>query len=158
MNNDFSFVHANGMALDSTDPEVNYLYVADPLPRDVSVFLVPKTLNGIKETKLKSSVKHVKIIKFPDAIDNLEFDEITKKLYIGTLPFMNSFLARVMDYNSSVPGSLFVYDTLNETAVPRRVMYHSGKFLKQLAICLYADEKTVFCGGPHDPVILVCEV
>ena len=141
---DETFVGANGMTISA---DRNLLFVNDPTEKLITVFKVNK--HDLKLTKEST-------IQLPVAADNIEYDDETGDILMGTIPDITPMVKKGFGYEEVlVPGGLAVAGRQGPGWVVRDVLEHDGAKLEQVSAAARFGS-TVFLGSPGAEGLLVC--
>ena len=139
------FNGANGMTV-SSDRQL--VFVNDPMEKVVTVMRKePGSYQLTKES----------LIKLPVPADNIEYDDETAELIIGTIPDVPAAMEHMMGNKSvAVPGGMAIASRLPTGGWQvRDVLEHDGTKLAQIsAAARYGG--TVILGSPGSEGLLVC--
>ena len=143
---DVAFVGANGMTISQ---DRSLLFVNDPLEKMITVFKVDK--NNLKLTKES-------VIRLPVAADNIEYDDESDQILIGTIPDITPMLQKTKGGEEiKVPGGLALADRDGQGSGwrVRDVLEHDGSKLSQISAASRFGS-TVFLGSPGAEGLLLC--
>ena len=117
---DQKFVGANGITISGDRGQV---FVNDPTEKAITVFNVDQKNHKL----LKDSV-----IKLPLNADNIEYDDATGEIVIGTIPCLMTAIRKSMDPDSvaGVPGGMAVASRRGSGWVVRDILEHDGSKVK----------------------------
>jgi len=140
---DETFVGANGMTINADRTK---LFVNDPTEKLITVFNVdPKNLKLVKDST----------ITLPFAADNLEYDDFSDEIIIGTIPDLTAAVKKGMDPTFPVPGGMAVASLQGSGWKIRDILEHDGTKLSQISAAARFGS-TVILGSPGSEGLLVC--
>ena len=118
----------------------------DPTEKMITIFDVSEDRRLIKHSE----------IKLPHAADNIEYDDKTGEILIGTIPDVKAILnKKFSDPNIVVPGGVAIAAPSGGGWSVRNILAHDGTKLSQIsAAARYGS--TVFLGSPFSEGLLVC--
>ena len=139
------FGGANGMTVSSDRTRV---FVNDPMEKLVTV--MRKEEGGYQLTKES-------VIKLPVPADNIEYEDETDEIIIGTIPDVHSAMELMMGNKSvAVPGGMAVASRLPSGGWRvRDVLEHDGTKLSQISAAARFGGKVIL-GTPGSEGLLVC--
>ena len=130
-----------------------------PIEEVVDVNLLSQTEKLITVFKVnKHDLKLTKesTIQLPVAADNIEYDDETGDILMGTIPDITSMIKKGFgDGEVLVPGGLAVAGRQGPGWVVRDVLEHDGAKLEQVSAAARFGS-TVFLGSPGAEGLLVC--
>ena len=124
------------------------LFVNDPVEKMITVFKVDK--NNLSLTKEST-------IRLPVAADNIEYDDESDEILIGTIPDITPIMKKATSPEEEVhvPGGMAVANKDGKGWRVRDVLEHDGSKLSQISAASRFGS-TVFLGSPGAEGILVC--
>ena len=137
---DQKFVGANGITISGDRGQV---FVNDPTEKAITVFNVDQ-----KNHKLSKD----SVIKLPLNADNIEYDDATGEIVIGTIPCLMTAIRKSMDPDSvaGVPGGMAVASRRGSGWVVRDILEHDGLKVKCLGVLSHLTFGNI-CSCPKYP-------
>ena len=140
---DETFVGANGITINAGRDK---LFVNDPTENLITVFNInPKNLKLMKEST----------INLPFAADNIEYDDLSDEIIIGTIPDLAAAIKKGMDPSFPVPGGMAIASLQGSGWKIRDILEHDGTKLSQISAAARFGP-TVILGSPGSEGLLVC--
>jgi len=140
---DQKFLGANGLTISGNGKAV---LVNDPMDKKITVF----------ERQDNGTLKLSATIPLPVAIDQIEWDDESGEVIIGTIPHIKA--TDMVDNSPTVPGGAAILK-LNDAGewVWRGILDHDGTKLSQVSAAAKLGSKLVL-GSPVSEGILVCAI
>jgi len=137
-----SFIGANGITLSG---DGNTVFVNDPVDKRITVMARDRVSGRLS----KSS-----IINLPVAVDNIEFDDQSGEIIVGTIPDLKSAVKKI-----DVPGGMAVLrrKTNSEEWEWKSILEHDGTKLSQISAASRLGNRIVL-GSPFSEGALLCSL
>ena len=144
---DIRFQGANGITIDQ---DRNTVFVNDPLH---------KTITVMKRDKKTGKLAKLSEIVMPFGADNIEYDDESNEIIIGTIPDFIACIKKGQGEDVSVPGGMAVARKESGVTgwVVDSVLEHNGAKLPQISAAARLGSKIVL-GSPFSEGILVCNL
>jgi len=137
-----SFIGANGITLSG---DGNTVFVNDP---------VDKRITEMARDKVSGRLTKSSIINLPVAVDNIEFDDQSGDIIVGTIPDLKSAVKKI-----EVPGGMAVLrrKTNSEEWEWKSILEHDGTKLSQISAASRLGNRIVL-GSPFSEGALLCSL
>ena len=138
---DQKFLGANGITIDQGG---EMLYVNDPEDKMITI---------MKRDKRTGMLNKVSEINLPFSADNIEYDDETNEILIGTIHDLKTANKREV----LTSGGLAIAHKEKNDWVVHNILNHDGSKLNQISAASRFGDKIVL-GSPHSEGILVCKM
>ena len=142
---DESFGSANGLTINTDRTK---LFVNDLVQKQITVYSIHQ--NNQKLTRDE-------IISLPMVVDNIEYDDATQEILMGTVPDLWAAVQIHSNKSFPVPGGMAVLEGIGKDWRVKDVVEHDGTKLSQISAAARFGTKIIL-GSPWSEGVLVCNI
>ena len=144
------FLGANGMA---TTADRTTIFVNDPGFPPIH----QRRIHVMRTSDTHSQLEPIEIVEPPHAADNIEYDDASGELIMGTMPLGKEALDHAANKSTPVAGGMISMKRSGGSWAVEAELNQDGEVLHGATSAVVRLGKRVVLGSPTAPGILVCD-